>query len=150
MDIGKTFNSLEELVTKGGIILKAVYARSYKMPTLNSIYVTDYDEEIEDLFREKKPFTGINRKTKTYEITYDIYEKIAHKVDEFADERVTYSVFERKSKEKYGYQEDAVEFARKTNNILINFPQGTGKTLTAMKIITDKKIDKNASYLWAR
>lgn len=117
-------------------------ARSTKMPTLYSYYVSGFDENVLEYFKRSKPFTIYHRGAKEYEITKEVYKKVASSYDIITDERVDSPVFTRISKEKYGYQKDAVAFARKVDNVLINFPQGTGKSRTTMMIIDDRQFRK--------
>ena len=117
-------------------------ARSTKMPTLYSYYVSGFDENVLEYFKRSKPFTFYHRRAKVYEITKEVYKKVASSYDIITDERVDSPVFTRISKEKYGYQKDAVAFARKVDNMLINFPQGTGKSRTTMMIIDDRQFRK--------
>lgn len=123
--------------------MKIRYAKSIKMPTLNSYFVSKFDEETLEKIKEKRPFSYYHSNLKEYEITLEVLKYIDFNyLEKVVDETVKYPIFERIYDEKYGYQKDAVVFARKTDNILINFPQGLGKSRTTMMIIDDRKFFK--------
>lgn len=114
------------------------YARSRKQPLLNSIYVSGFGEETLELLKLRRPFTTYHKDLQEYEITPEVLAEINEPVESVAHEEVVYNKFVRKHKEKYGYQQDAVDFAMKTDSIFLNFPQGMGKSLTTMKILDAK------------
>ena len=117
-------------------------AKSRKMPTLNSYYLKSFGQAALEMLKASKPFAVYWKDLTEYECTKDVFEKVAlneQVVDISYDYSLSFSKFERKTKAKYGYQEDAVTFAMTTNNIFVNFPQGMGKSLTAMKIIDARK-----------
>ena len=122
--------------------MKVRIARSIRMPTLYSYFISGFGEDILDHFKSNRPFSFYHRKDKEYEVTKHVYDEVASSSDIIVDERVEFPTFTRASKNKYGYQEDAVSFARLVDNILINFPQGTGKSRTVMMIVDDKKFKK--------
>lgn len=117
-------------------------ARSIKQPLLNSIYISNFSEETLDLLNKSKPFTAYHKHLQEYEITPEVLRKIKEPVTEIKHEEVKYTCFKRTHSEKYGYQEDAVEFARDRDSIFLNFPQGMGKSLTTMKIIKDRGLKR--------
>ena len=116
--------------------------KSIKQPVLYSYFISRFDNATLSLLKESKPFTTYHKDLQEYELTSEIYAKIKEPVEYIIDERETLPKFERTHAGKYGYQEDAVEFARKTKNVLVNFPQGMGKSLTTMKIILDQHFSK--------
>ncbi len=117
--------------------------RSKKMPVLNSYFITKFDEEVLEHVKSRRPFSFYHRAEQEYEITEEVYREIETPFDVITDERQDYKEFIRWNKdEKYGYQKDAVLFARNVDNMLVNFPQGTGKSRTSMMIIDDQEFHK--------
>lgn len=124
------------------IILKIRIDKSIKMPTLYSLFISDFSQKTLEHFNKSKPFSFYHRRLQEYEITDDVLKNVNEEVKEVIDLRKTEAFFDRKSKEKYGYQKDAVDFAKESNNILMNFVQGSGKTRTSFMIIEDRDIFK--------
>lgn len=118
-------------------------AKNIRQPVLFSYFLSDYSAKTEAILKKSKPLTSYHAKTKEYETVEEILEKIEEPIVEVIDERYELPKFERKTAGKYGYQQDAVEFARQTSNLLLNFGQGMGKSLTTMKIILDQRISKS-------
>lgn len=113
------------------------------MPTYTSYYVSKFDEPLLELLKKSKPFTFYHKGTQEYEVTASVYNKyIRSKAHTLDDQTTTVETFKRKSENKYGYQDDAVEFSHKTSNMLINFSQGMGKTFTTYKILIENNIQK--------
>ncbi len=112
------------------------------MPTLNSYFITGFSEELSEFLKEKRPYAVYHRKLKEYELTPEIFAGLDLNYIPVKDETLPAIGFTRKSQAKYGYQDDAVEFARTTKDLLVNFEQGLGKSLTTMKIIDDQKFRK--------
>lgn len=117
-------------------------AKSIKMPTLNSYFVSRFTDSALEVLKKRKPFTIYHRADMEYEITREVYEEIKTPHDVVIDMTEKFEVFTRTSEERYGYQKDAVDFARKVTDLLINFPQGTGKSRTTMMIIEDREFEK--------
>lgn len=118
------------------------YAKSQKQPALNSYYVSQFTSATLELIKSARPLSTYHRQAQEFELPRETYERIKEPVYRFVDQAAEYPVFERKSTAEYGYQDDAVEFLRKTRNALINFEQGMGKSLTTMKVILDRQIRK--------
>lgn len=117
-------------------------AKSRKMPTLTSYYLKGFTNTTLEMLKDSRPFAVYWKDLKEYECTKDVYDKIVANepfVEVSQDYVVSFSKFERKTPGKYGYQQDAVNFAMTTDNIFVNFPQGMGKSLTAMKIIDARR-----------
>lgn len=112
------------------------------MPTLYSYFLSKFDNDVLEHMKNRKPFTIYHRKQKEYEVTEEVYKEVATHKDVIIDEQVPHHAFQRVHNERYGYQKDAVEFAKKVDNILVNFPQGTGKSRTVMLIVDDKQFKK--------
>ena len=115
--------------------MKIRYAKSRKQPLLNSIYVSGFSEETLELLKLRRPFTAYHKDLQEYEITPEVLKEINEPIESVVHQEVVYSKFVRRHKEKYGYQQDAVDFAMSTNSVFLNFPQGMGKSLTTMKIL---------------
>jgi len=109
--------------------------RALKMPVLFSYFVDSFSEDTKAILDKNKPFAFFHKSTQKYEMTEEVFQKLSEKQEKFVDNRIELPKFEREHNEKYGYQADAVSFSFKTNSIFINFPQGMGKTLTALKIV---------------
>lgn len=122
--------------------MKVRIARSIKAPTLYAYFISDFNEITLDHFKSRKPFTSYHRELKEYEVTEEIYKEVATENDLIVDERIDMPLFERVCNEKYGYQRDAVLFANRVDNLLLNFSQGTGKSKTTMMIIENKQFVK--------
>lgn len=122
--------------------MRARLAKSRKQPVLNSVYLSNFNDMTEQILKESKPFTTYHRDTQEYEVVPELCQNIPQQPDEVIDERVQYPVFQRRHEGKYGYQEDAVDFANVSDNVLLNFPQGMGKSLTTMKIILDQHFER--------
>ena len=123
----------------------AVYKKSRKMPTLNSYFLSGFGSQTLEELKSSKPFSAYWKDTQEYECTRAVYEKVKQyepNVQEVTSVTKFLSRYERKSKEKYGYQDDAVEFAMGTDNIFLNFPQGMGKSFTTMKILKARRAQK--------
>lgn len=112
------------------------------MPTLYAYFLSKFDNDVLEHLKRRKPFTIYHRGQMEYEVTEEVYKEVATSNDVIIDERVPHHEFKRVHNERYGYQKDAVEFARKVDNILLNFPQGTGKSRTVMMIVDDKQFKK--------
>lgn len=121
------------------IVLKS---QAIKMPTLFSYFISNFSADTKDILDRNKPFAFYHKTLQQYELTREVLSKINEPVESFEDHTHTMAVFERNSKEPYGYQEDAVDFSFKSSSMLINFPQGMGKTLTALKIIDRHKFKR--------
>lgn len=117
-------------------------AKSIKMPTLYAYFLSKFDNDVLGHLKNRRPFAIYHRGQKEYEVTEEVYQEVATRMDVIIDERVPHHAFQRVHNERYGYQKDAVEFARKVDNILLNFPQGTGKSRTVMLIVDDKQFRK--------
>lgn len=117
-------------------------ARSTRMPTLYSYYISKFTDSTHEQIKKARPFSIYHRSMQEYEITPEIYKQLNETVDQTIDMRRSYPVFERNHAEKYGYQQDAVDFSHKTDSLFINFPQGTGKTLTALKILESHNVNR--------
>lgn len=108
------------------------------MPTYNSYFVSNFDNDVLELFRNSKPYVFYHRNEKSYEIMESIYRKFLKGMEHgLFDMTEPYEVFKRATVGEYGYQEDAVTFAKKVDSVLLAFSQGMGKTLTSFKIITE-------------
>lgn len=118
------------------------YAKSIKQPTLNSFYVSRFTNATLELLKSCRPLSTYHRDLQEYELPRETYEKIKEPVEQFIDQSKDYPRYERNHKEEYGYQQDAVEFLRKSTIALINFEQGMGKSLTTMKVIDDHDFAK--------
>lgn len=118
------------------------YAQSLKQPTLNSYYVSRFNNATLELIKSLRPLSTYHRDLKEYELPRESYAKIKEPVEQFIDQTVEYPKFKRECKNSFGYQEDAVKFLRKTSNALINFEQGMGKSLTTMKVVLDHKFGR--------
>ena len=115
--------------------MKVRIAPSRKQPTLNSFYVSDFTPKTLELLKGYKPFTTYHKDLQEYEVAREIYELLKEPVTSLVDEGIKPYKYQRKSFSKYGYQEDAVDFAMHNKNIFLNFSQGMGKSFTTMKII---------------
>ena len=122
--------------------MKARIAASRKQPTLNSYYVSDFTDKTLAILKGYKPFTTYHKDLQEYEITREIYELIKEPTTSLIDEGVKPEKYERHHTGSYGYQEDAVEFAMKTDNIFLNFSQGMGKSFTTMRIIDSRGLKR--------
>lgn len=115
------------------------------MPTLNSYFLSGFSSQTLEKLKDSKPFSTYWKDTQEYECTKEVYESVK-KYEPFIDETTQVTKFlsryERKSKEKYGYQDDAVEFAMGTDNVFLNFPQGMGKSFTTMKILKARRVKR--------
>lgn len=118
--------------------MKIRYAKSRKQPLLNSIYVSNFGNDTLELLKLRKPFTTYHKDLQEFEITPEVLEEIREPIDEVLHQEVKYEPFVRRHLEKYGYQQDAVDFAMNHDSCFLNFPQGMGKSLTTMKIIAAK------------
>ncbi len=129
---------------KGGrvILIRIRKARSIRMPTLNSYFLSKFDSFMLRYLKGQKPFAVYHKDLMEYEITPELFKTLGLVNIPIKDETIAKPIFERKNGGKYGYQQDAVEFARKTRDLLINFEQGLGKSLTTMKIIEDQDFRK--------
>lgn len=125
--------------------MKVRIDKSRKMPTLYSYYLTNFSTETLEKLKDSKPFACYWKDTQEYECTKEIFDKVK------SNESVTFTTtstmqnisrFKRTHNYKYGYQEDAVDFAMTTNNVFLNFPQGMGKSLTTMKIIDNRRFKR--------
>ena len=127
--------------------MRVVIKRSTKMPTLYSYYLSSFGSAALEYLKESRPFSAYHKASQEYECTKDVAEYIEKHIER-VHQKVDFTycdrpcLFERKSPGKYGYQEDAVRFSTQTDNIFVNFPQGMGKSLTAMKIIVKNKFKK--------
>lgn len=117
-------------------------AHGIRMPTLYSYYISKFTDDTHEQIKKARPFSIYHKSTQEYEITPEIYKQLNETVDQTIDMRRSYPVFERNHAEKYGYQQDAVDFSHKTDSLFINFPQGTGKTLTALKILKSHNVNR--------
>lgn len=117
-------------------------AKSIKMPTLYAYFLSGFGNDVLEHLKRRKPFTFYHRGLKEYEVIEEVYKEVATSRDVVIDERVPYPEFQRVHNERYGYQKDAVEFARKVDNVLLNFTQGTGKSRTVMMIVDDRQFRK--------
>lgn len=123
--------------------MRARFAKSIKQPVLNSVYLSSFTQETLELLKSYRPFTSYHKDLKEYEVTPEVYAKLSEPTTQVVDERVRYPKFERKHKdEEYGYQEDAVEFAMKSDNVFLNFSQGMGKSFTTMRILLKRGIER--------
>ena len=122
--------------------MKVRFAKSIKAPVLNSYFISGFSPETLEMLKRAKPFTIYHNDLKEYELPKEIYLKIKEPVESFKDETVEYPRYELDMSTKYAYQDSAVEFARKTDNIFLNFAQGLGKSFTTMKILKDEQIKR--------
>ena len=121
------------------------YTDSIKMPTLYSYFLSDFNDAALEILNNSKPFSCYHKKLQQYECTAQVLEEVL-RVDRAVQDIDLVGRkdcgFVRTHEGKYGYQEDAVDFAREHYNVFVNFPQGMGKSLTTMKIIEDRKFSK--------
>nr|DAH56611.1 MAG TPA: Chromatin remodeling complex ATPase [Caudoviricetes sp.] len=122
--------------------MKIRIAKSRKQPVLNSVYVSGFGQPTLDLLKASKPFTTYHKDLKEYEITPSVLAEIKEPVTQVINEELVYNSYKRTHLEKYGYQEDAIDFANSTKNVFLNFPQGMGKSLTTMKILVRKNKER--------
>jgi superfamily II DNA or RNA helicase len=122
--------------------MKAMIADSMNMPTRTSYYLTDFSEETLDELKKSAPFSYYHRALKKYEVTKQVLESLSEHVEVVGDVSAPVVEFERKHKEKYGYQLDAVEFSKTHKSIMLNFAQGMGKSLTTMMILEQNKVER--------
>lgn len=114
--------------------------RSIKMPTMYSYYLSNFSNDVYEALKDCKPFSYYHTKLKMYECTKQVFEKIkglepVYKNLDYTSNTMEDNYFKRVHDYEYGYQEDAVDFAKVNDSIFLNFPQGMGKSLTTMKII---------------
>lgn len=121
-----------------------VKASSIKMPTRTSYYLSAFTEETKEQLKKFAPFAAYNKSLKKYEVTRETYEKVKllEKVDSFSDISEPVREFKREHLGQFGYQDDAVEFSKTHDSMLINFEQGMGKSYTTMKILETRHIDR--------
>lgn len=119
--------------------MKARVDISRRMPTLKSAYCSEVDISTQALFAKRRPFVFYHSKLREYEVAPLVYEEIREEKP-VLDFKGDASRFIRKHSNNYGYQQDAVEFARGKDNVLINFAQGMGKTYTTFRILVDREV----------
>lgn len=128
-----------------------IFAEGYAhfMPTPYSYYVSDFSSEALEIINSSKPFARYHKDTKEYEVTDEIFSKlceIEHPIRRegtkaYQPGKVRF-VLSEPAKE-YSYQQDAVDFAKDHLEMLINFSQGMGKTLTTLRILDTYKSPRN-------
>lgn len=124
--------------------MNVIKAKSTKMPTKASYYLSSFSEDTKSLLKSSSPFASYNKSLKKYEVTEEVLNKVkaSEPVLSYRDMTTPEEGFRRVHTEPYGYQEDAVDFSRSHNSLLINFEQGMGKSLTSMKIITARQFQR--------
>ena len=120
------------------------FGYSQYMPSPYAVYVSKFGDRVLAELKKCKPFARYHKDDAEYEVTPDVYEKL--KRFELAEELNSlpkgklYEPFVYHTDYEFQYQDDAVSFLEGKYNGLINFSQGCGKSLTAMKILNHRKI----------
>lgn len=112
------------------------------MPTLYSYFISNFSEMTHEIIRKSKPFTIYHRQLMEYEITESVLKKIKEPILSYQEEIEDHEPYEIEGEGAYAFQEAAVKFSNNTDNILLNFSQGMGKTLTTLKIIENRALEK--------
>ena len=116
------------------------------MPSPYSVYVSKFSDEVLQYLKSSEVLSRYHGQEQEYEITPEVYEALKAKeaCQELNSLPTTklYEEFVYHTDYMYQYQDDAVVFMRGKKNGLINFSQGSGKSLTAMKILVDQQCKK--------
>lgn len=114
------------------------------MPTPYSVYVSNFGEAVLAKLKDEhtKPFARYHKADRDYEITREVYDKIkslepVNELNSLADRHIP-EPFHYHDTPEYQYQEDAVEFSKGRDFLLLNFSQGCGKTRTSLRIVEER------------
>lgn len=116
------------------------------MPSPYSVYVSKFSEETLKYLKGSDVLSRYHKDDREYEITPEVYEILKQKecpveLNSLPTHKL-YEEFVYHTDYDYQYQDDAVIFMRNKDSGLLNFSQGCGKTLTALKILVDKGIKR--------
>ena len=78
------------------------YAKSMKQPTLNSYYVSRFNNATLELIKGLRPLSTYHRDLKEYELPRESHAKIVEPVEQFIDQTVEYPKFKRECKGRFG------------------------------------------------
>lgn len=119
-------------------VMRAVKARATFIPALNSVYLTDYSEDVvakikslRELHLGGDKYLGKG----VWEVSKEEWEMLKSFPHSFIDRSAPSpvpTVFEIKNDGKYLYQEQAAEELRNRTEALLFFDTGTGKTRTSL------------------
>lgn len=134
-------------------MMTVIRKRADYMPTLNSIYLIDFPQEVAEKIKSMRDahLGGDKYLGKgVWEVTEEVWERLKHFPHTFKDEGVpkpkpfVLKIDKDAEGGMYAYQDTASEELRKRKNALLFFDTGTGKTRTSLSALSHLSKDQDA------
>lgn len=128
-----------------------IFAEGYSkyMPTPYSYYISDFSKPVFEFLLKSKPFARYHKDTQDFEVTKEVFKEVC-KIENAVRREGTVPYTAGKDRftlsspaTLYSYQQDAVDYAKDHFELLINFSQGMGKTLTSLRILEEYSSNRN-------